>query len=326
MIRDVRLCDSCHHFFTIGAEFTSSFPAFLTRFRLFADMQSSAKKKRRNSEGACNVCGEDFGEDGYCPNLHYEKRSDGLWHCAVEGCKKTFAKKFDVKRHSCVHTGSKPHKCDAPGCDYACATSGNLASHKKHMHTKEKPHKCDAPGCDYACVQSGHLTVHKKFIHTKERPHKCDAPGCDYACVTPRQLTIHKRHRHGIGLLPCFVCLEEGKCKQRGQVCDECREAIAFQAHLKAPRKEGGAPTNLSDEEDDESGIVLGASQCASRRDEEKEMQEPQLMMFFFEEEEKEEEGEQMSIRDILASLRLDPLFICYAALFLDAWKQHYNS
>ena len=64
-------------------------------------------------------------------------------------------------------TGKKQHLCTVPGCDYASAQQGHLATHMR-THTGEKPYKCTWPGCDYASAQNGHLKAHMRTCKMKK--------------------------------------------------------------------------------------------------------------------------------------------------------------
>ena len=54
-------------------------------------------------------------------------------------CDKKFTRKEDVKKHSLIHTGEKPHKCAV--FDKRLIQKGQLQAHLL-TRTAEKPHKC----------------------------------------------------------------------------------------------------------------------------------------------------------------------------------------
>ncbi|ELU18678.1 hypothetical protein CAPTEDRAFT_70168, partial [Capitella teleta] len=47
--------------------------------------------------------------------------------CPWQGCGKSFASDWKLRRHYRVHTGEKPYKC--PACVYASAQRCHLNSH-----------------------------------------------------------------------------------------------------------------------------------------------------------------------------------------------------
>jgi uncharacterized Zn-finger protein len=67
-----------------------------------------------------------------------------------------------------THSGERPFACDAPGCEFRAAASGNLVTHKR-THTGERPFACDEPGCEYRATRSGKLKAHKR-THSGEQP------------------------------------------------------------------------------------------------------------------------------------------------------------
>jgi hypothetical protein len=124
--------------------------------------------------------------------------------CDAPGCGYACTTSGAVVTHKRTHTGEKPFMCDVLGCTYACSKSGNLVTHKR-THSDEKPFLCDAYGCTYACSRADTLLAHKR-THTGERPFVCDAPGCTYACSHACTLVIHKRMHTGEKPFACDHC------------------------------------------------------------------------------------------------------------------------
>ncbi|GAB6019041.1 hypothetical protein CHUAL_000669 [Chamberlinius hualienensis] len=61
---------------------------------------------------------------------HVRIHKEGMFECSQ--CNRKFKTKFHLKRHSVVHTGEKPFKCDF--CDYYCNVKGNINKHVRLVH------------------------------------------------------------------------------------------------------------------------------------------------------------------------------------------------
>ncbi|KAH8408053.1 hypothetical protein KR222_002618, partial [Zaprionus bogoriensis] len=70
-------------------------------------------------------------------------------------CPKAFRTRNDLKIHSLVHSGERPHGC--PHCERRFARKGDLIAHIR-THTGERPYEC--PHCPKKFVQSTHMKQH----------------------------------------------------------------------------------------------------------------------------------------------------------------------
>jgi general transcription factor IIIA len=146
---------------------------------------------------------------------------DASFHCAHEGCQKSFATKRRLSRHILTHSGKRPFSCPNEECGktfirrehltrhlvvhettveakrpYVCQVEGCLSRYaykthlKRHMMTHEikKPWKCQ--DCDACFAKHDQLRRHLS-VHTGKLPYACGE--CEKSFPTPSKLKAHAR-------------------------------------------------------------------------------------------------------------------------------------
>lgn len=78
---------------------------------------------------------------------------------------KRFARSDMLIRHSRLHSGVRPYRCNRCGQEFS--RSDHLNTHLR-THTGEKPYSCPHPKCTYAACRKDMITRHLK-VHNKTR-------------------------------------------------------------------------------------------------------------------------------------------------------------
>jgi uncharacterized Zn-finger protein len=131
--------------------------------------------------------------------------------CPVEGCSKTFRRRFALKDHITSHTGEKPFECPVEGCGRSFTTSGNLSRHSRIQHPwLSVPLDCLIGDCDCSFSSLAQLERHVAMVHFEASPHACTVRGCGRAFATVGNLRRHKRQQH-------FEGEERGGGDERGE-------------------------------------------------------------------------------------------------------------
>lgn len=90
---------------------------------------------------------------------------DGLLLCPFPGCLKDFSTRWSLNRHSRVHSGVKPYKCNYCSKDFAQNCS--LKRHEQ-THTQERQWMCSYPNCGKRFKLKEYLEVHHQRSHSKD--------------------------------------------------------------------------------------------------------------------------------------------------------------
>ncbi|XP_065365692.1 zinc finger protein 208-like [Calliphora vicina] len=148
------------------------------------------------------------------------KRS-GSFPC--EMCGKVFDRPYRLKRHSSVHSLTRPHECEI--CKYRFATVNILKAHLfqhenetgGNFNSQSRPEGFKCPDCPRRFEKQASLSAHRQ-IHTRnasEANYPCMV--CQRNFMSVRSLTEHITNKHP----------EVEKHK-----CDQCDKTFVLHAHL----------------------------------------------------------------------------------------------
>ena len=102
------------------------------------------------------------------PSLSNEVQYDEIkiadrkyYRCLTPHCGKIFKFKFEINRHSGVHSNIRPFKCDVPDCERAFKRNDALVSHKK-THFIRTLFNCPIKDCPSHFSSKSALKIHLK--------------------------------------------------------------------------------------------------------------------------------------------------------------------
>ena len=189
--------------------------------------ESSAMTDGETIKYLCFTCGKCL-PDASTLRWHQARHGDKSLLCNV--CGKTFACKYDLKRHSKRHVPtSKPHKCQfcfksfatkpeqrthelfhkektflCGDCGKKFYTKGLLNRHSV-VHTKLTPFKCRhcPKAFSFYTSRTKHELIHSDY---RDRPYQCSYEGCNAAYVDKAHLEQHIAKHTGIKPYTCSFC------------------------------------------------------------------------------------------------------------------------
>lgn len=122
------------------------------------------------------------------PSSSIKLGEKGLYHCMIEGCKKTYKNKRELVSHNRDHSTEKPFICII--CSNSFKNSQDLSYHRKSKHEPKK-HICNI--CSKSFVKPSQLKLHM-YIHSGEKRFKCSL--CDYQSNRNDQMKKHISKQH----------------------------------------------------------------------------------------------------------------------------------
>ncbi|XP_066439418.1 transcription factor IIIA isoform X2 [Eleutherodactylus coqui] len=144
-----------------------------------------------------------------------------------EGCGKGFVTLYHLNRHTLIHTGEKPYKCEAEDCDLAFTTATNMKLHFKRAHSSPTYlYVCHFADCGQQFRKHNQLKIHQ-YIHTNQLPFKCSHEGCDKSYGSPSRLKRHEKVHAG------YPCRKDATCPFVGQTwSDYLKHAAAVHSEV----------------------------------------------------------------------------------------------
>jgi uncharacterized Zn-finger protein len=137
--------------------------------------------------------------------------------CQVEGCKKIFKGKGNLKVHMRGHLKDRPFRCE--NCEKCFSTKGNLKAHS-FIHRDHKPFKCAFENCLKRYINECRLKVHER-THIGKKPFKC--LGCEKSFNEKGNLKTHMRIHSGERPFVCQISDCSAKFKTSGHLRDHMK-------------------------------------------------------------------------------------------------------
>uniref|UniRef100_A0A3Q2QC23 C2H2-type domain-containing protein n=1 Tax=Fundulus heteroclitus TaxID=8078 RepID=A0A3Q2QC23_FUNHE len=164
----------------------------------------STEKKIVNSQGevqtgvklSCKDCGKIF-IGKYNLNRHTKIHTGQKPFCC-DLCGQRFSQKAHLHTHMRIHTGQKPFCCNL--CGHRFSRKSAVNSHMR-IHTGQKPFCCDL--CGQRFSQTSNLNTHMR-IHTGQKPFCCDL--CGQIFSRKSTLNMHMRIHTGQKPFSCDLC------------------------------------------------------------------------------------------------------------------------
>jgi KRAB domain-containing zinc finger protein len=159
----------------------------------------------KDSAARCEMCVASFTHKRSAVQRY--RGSEKRFSCDV--CKKRFAFRSRLDRHTRVHTGARPFACDL--CKKQFAQSSSLKTHLRE-HTGERPFSCKI--CEKKFNYKSTLKTHIR-LHSGERPYSCKICNKKFFLSSnlKTHLTVHSKEKN----FSCEVCKK--RFSQRSNLC-----------------------------------------------------------------------------------------------------------
>jgi KRAB domain-containing zinc finger protein len=177
-----------------GREMISRYQTCVTSFTL----QSSEVKCFRGNElrFSCSVCRKRFASRCHLDRHTRVHTGERTFSCDV--CKKLFTQSSGLKKHLRIHTGERPYPCKI--CKKTFTQSCALSTHMK-LHTGKRLFCCKI--CNRKFILSSRLKSHLA-VHNEEKHFSCDM--CKKTFSLRSNLIMHLRVHTGEKPFSCKVC------------------------------------------------------------------------------------------------------------------------
>jgi len=174
------------------------------------DNEVDGTKTKTKGSHTCDKCGKTFKLNRILKE-HMFLHSDPRFECDVEGCKRKFHLKANLKAHvDVVHLKIKNIPCDV--CGKLFYNQTHLRSHMEHHNTDK--HVCEHCSSYFSCSKS--LRDHIKFKHTNpENLPTCSV--CQKTFSTPQNLKSHFSRVH---------------MQEKKYICSECGRSFFEKSEL----------------------------------------------------------------------------------------------
>ncbi|XP_061823037.1 uncharacterized protein [Nerophis lumbriciformis] len=165
---------------------------FSQRSNLLRHLHFIHSESKNEKKHICTECNASFKEKGALTLHQKRKHHKQRFRHTCSYCGKSFSAS-SIKRHTLIHTGERPFKCDVPECDKSFLSAVEVKKHVLMFHTSERPFKCEI--CQKGFVTLGLLNSHAK-IHLGKKPFVCNI--CLKAFPKSYSMNRHKKLVHSL--------------------------------------------------------------------------------------------------------------------------------
>ncbi len=175
----------------------------------FLSQSASFKPNRKNASEKprphiCKECGlgciQKSHLDEHMSSVH---KAEKPFVCDVDGCAKSFARKFTLNTHKKIHNRpDEPFQCDI--CKAGFNNNALLVKHKRKIHNIYEFVECSL--CNIKFNTPSQLQSHNIYVHSTDRSFRCIQ--CDSSFKTQGDLTRHVKYKHEI--TEAFICSKCG--------------------------------------------------------------------------------------------------------------------